>query len=377
MLAAAIALAVGLQGQDLLKPPEEKFTGYWVYVGNPDRTDTRIGYFNGTQKLDPPKLSPKEFGDPPARAEFVWLMAGYGRVKNTDGDSFQKRFNVFSQTSKTHLDLAPGVTRLLLRLWDINMRRYNFEHNREYRAGAIDVYLAYFGEAGGEQLFGEDKEASGISKVNTIYIYDVPSFTDPVEMVRETAHEYGHATLWPFGGYTGAVEQWANGYLGERLYIRILRNELAAGRLETIDTYGATVAQLDKYLNEKVKPYVEYAAWEGPRANLLAGNDTSAMNAFFGLAMWMEDVLPPSMWSRAMKLSVGQTPGKSFHEAVPTLIDGSDRTVFNVPEWARKKNLWLPVGAKGRIQGGEIVRREGGWALVKPGIGAMSTVGGG
>ena len=42
------------------------------------------------------------------------------------------------------------------------------------------------------------------------------------EACRELAHEYGHAVLPAIGGFK-SPEDWANGYLGERLFLRWLR----------------------------------------------------------------------------------------------------------------------------------------------------------
>src|SRR5205807_841719 len=126
---------------------------------------------------------------------------------------------------------AELVARMVLRLYNQLQRHYHPGPPKGF-LGIVDVYLCWGGTPGGEQRFDIEKVGKPPRQidVNTIYIYDLASFKDPVEMAREVAHEYGHAVLPPVGGF-GEPEDWGNGDAGERVFMRWLSEEMPAGRM--------------------------------------------------------------------------------------------------------------------------------------------------
>ncbi len=362
MLTAIACLTIALQ---------DETTGRLFYIGDPELPTTRLAQYIRDTKLPEPKKSPKKFGDPPVPFEFDWIVSGLGRPSGVNNPAFALKFRVYSQQRKAENDLAPLVARQLLRMWEMNYLKLGLEHATLYGNGSIDVYLCWGGQAGGEQRFDEDIEKGQLKKVNTIYIYDLPSFKDPVEMCREVAHEYGHACLPSVGGFK-EPEDWANGYLGEKMYLRYLRDELKAKRLQPVDAMGATYEQLDAWVKKQVDPLVKGVAVNGPELALMDGTGTGAMDAYIGLTLLMQTILPPRVFNACLKDS-GSAAAKDFPPAIlRTLENWPSGIVLDIPATFRT-GLWIPVG-KTRVAGATVVKRKGDWAFVQPGVAGVVTL---
>ena len=363
MISAALALAL------TLAPPQRE--AYIVTIGDPTLPTTRLGYSFSDTKLPEPKLSPKLFGDPPQPYQFEWLVGGSGKV---DG-GFKRRFNVYAQERKETGDKAVLVVRQLLRMWDMSVQRLNYDHNGMYDNHVVTVYLCWGGTAGGEQVFDVEDRLVGTGKVsvkvNTIYIYDLNSFKDPVEMAREVAHEYGHAILDPVGGFK-EPENWGNGFLGEKLYMRWLRDGLKAKTLEPVDAMGATAEQLDAWVKKNVDPLEAKIAKNGPELGLLEGQGQGAMNEYIGLTLYMQTILPPKVFNSTLR-DTASTQAKDYAGAIVRSVENSASGVVLAIPPAFKKGLWVPVG-KCRVAGASVQQRKGEWQFIVPGTGAVTLV---
>jgi hypothetical protein len=363
-----LSLALGLT----IMREAQADTGFFItYIGDPTVATTRLRILQAMKRLDPPKNSPKLFGEEKVPYQFDWVSTGDIRLEGTSLDSFKRRVQVYSQQKRVHDELAPNVSRTVLRLWDMTYQRYRLDHSTEFNNGIVDVYLCFGGQAGGEQMFDSEVVNGRTVKVNTIYIYDLASFTDPVEMLREVCHEYGHAVLWAVGGYT-EPEYWANGYLGEKLYMRYLRDELKAARFGTLDSIGSKFEALDAWVKKNADPLEDIWAKGGPKPELLKGNDGSAMNAYIGLSLYAERVLPPSSFQRAMKQAVGNGTAPELLAGIVSQIEGRAATTLNIPEEWRKQPFWIPVGAKGRVAGATVLKSQDGWVQVRAGAGSIT-----
>ena len=307
-------------------------------------TDTRIEVVIPTEKSPTPKTSPKN------RWLFDWVVQGLGRLPG-GGYSYVPRFRVFSQVSPEE-GKAPAVARMAMRLWDFNFQRLRLDHALLYNDQVIDYYLCRDGKPGGEQLFAEDADGGYARKVDTIYIYDMAGFTDPVEMAREVAHEYGHATLPPVGGYR-EPEYWADGYLGEKLFLRWFRDAMAAGGLTPEDAMGAGLPALDSWVKANVDPLVAHAALTGPNQELLASKRAGAMDAFMGLVLYVDCLVPAKVAARSLKL-IGSTKAVDYPAAAVAAV-----------EEAQPFTMKLPAGVAGKISN-SFSRRP---AVRKPGPG--------
>lgn len=350
MVLTSLALALALQVP--IPAPIQM-----VNLPEPDGKPVRLMMQVRTAPLDVPKRSPAHAWD------FDWVTSGYGNQRTDGTGQYDLKFSVFSQDRKPGADSAFLATRMLLRLWEYNFSAFGIDNNPNFHQGIVDVYLCFGGKPGGEQMFDLDPQVIPPIKVNTIYIYDLDSFKGAVEMAREVAHEFGHASLPPVGGFK-KPEDWANGYLGERLFLRYLRDQIAAGRLTPDDTMGATGAQLDAWVKANVDPLVSQAAKEGPNATLLGSTGPEAMNSYMGLALYAAAILPPKTFARSMMMN-GTMKAADYPSAIAVAAEEGDRYPIQVPPSLQGQEIWIPLG-KGRIEGANVVERRQEWAKIKP-----------
>lgn len=280
---------------------------------------------------------------------------------------FTPRFRVFREDfeGKPEEDFSVGVARFMLRLLEINRTRLRLDHSVGGSLRTVDVYLCNEGDPGALQRFTVDKDdklpGGSAAKVNTIHVYDADGLTNRLEWARELAHEYGHATLPPVK-VPGGPEEWANGDLGERLYLSRLAELLAQGKATTSDTMGASVEQLKGYVAKYVTPLVTAAATEGPRLKLLSGQGKATFDAYLGLALYCERLLPQSVFARSLVLPDDQSPA-AYARAVVEAAGETAEWKPSAPPALAGQPLWIPIG-KGKLRGGTVLAREGDWAKV-------------
>lgn len=295
--------------------------------------------------------------------KFDRLTEGWGLV----GASEALRFRVFSQGESS---FASDATRLLLRLWEFNRYVLGLDHSRQFHRQAIDVYLCQEGPAGGEQLFTEDPETlnsnQAPSAVNTVYLYQVHPKLSRLELCRELAHEYGHATLLPVR-VSGGREEWANGDAGERVYLTWLRRQILDGSLAPEDAGGATLAQLDSYWESTVRPLADRVASQGPDEASLARQDDQAFEAYLALVCWAVENLHDRAFARSLALTTDPSP-QGYRRALEEAASEIEVTEIMVPSRLAGKEIWYPVG-KGRLFGAKPSAVRGSWMRFKPGKG--------
>jgi hypothetical protein len=364
MLSLLFGLTFQVQKPPLITLPNgNRPAGNMILMRTPGLDKPRVELNASNVPLFPAKLSPKTFSGQPW--EFAWHCDGFARVGLGD-PSLAIRFRVFSQSHDedalikgTATDIL--ATRELLRLWEVDANRLGIDHALDVHRRMVDVYLCDKGQPGGEQLFDKDQEAGQEVKVNTIYIYDLPSLQDPLEEAREVAHEYGHAVLPAVGGFN-SPEYWANGYLGEKLFLRWLRDAMAAGQIDTADAMGATVSDLTRFVDSAVTPLEKEGSRREPSSPLFLGHSASAMGAFEGIVLWCDTVLPPKMFGRAMLLLNGNKPLDFVNSAALAAEEAT--YVPRFPAHATGP-VWIPIGDS-KVVGGEVLRKDSGWALVRP-----------
>lgn len=317
--------------------------------------------------LDNVKVSPvHEWG-------FSFGAAGYGPdPRNPEQASI--RFRLFAQQVDEEPELGNSILRMLLRLWDYNVRRLRLDHRDGFFLRSVDVYLAEEGTAGAERIETFDPESTDQfgrpSRVNVIYIYDRPTFQDPLQRVREIAHEYGHATLPPIG-VLDDPEDWGEGHLGEHLYMKWLAEDLRAGNLEPADVMGVTAESLTRYVEENTLPLLRSAIANGPNRELMSGKNEAALNRYVGLVLMMEETIPRDLLTRAMMLR-GDQSVESLIRAAVEATEGYDAWLVQRPRSVQADTFWIPLGG-GVIEGAQILERREGWARVQL-TGDMATV---
>ena len=296
--------------------------------------------------------------------EYKYITPALARTPDSP-ENYTLRFRVYSQSYKDRGDIAPMVARQLLRQWEMNVERFKVDHSRNSFNQLVDVFLSEGGKSGGEQVFMLDKNnldsQGNPRKINAIFIFDLKSFTSPLEQAREIAHEYGHATLPAVGGYS-RPESWANGEVGERLYLKWFYEESLAGRLKGQDMMYASKPELAQYISQNINPMVSKFATNGPLKMPLKNRDEPGFKAYVGMVIYGESVLPLDRFRRWMVL--GQNKAEDWPKLLTEVMDEQKKTVLKIPSYLRGKPIWLPVG-KGTIAGIKAISKSPGWVQIK------------
>lgn len=367
MLALLAVATLGAQGIE----------GSMTLVGESDPDKARLQYFVPEARVEPPKKSPQLFtvGEEKMAFEFPYQIGAYGRIDPAKDPTFRLRFRIFSQDRKTHESLGPLAARTLLQAWDLNIRKLKNDHPRAFNEGIVDVYLCWGGNPGGEHRFDfeEDRVNNRRISVNTIYVYDLPSFKEPVEMARELLHEYGHATLSAVGGFK-TPEEWGNGQLGEKLFLRWMRDAFTEKKIADVDVMRADLPQLANWVKKNVDPLVQAVAERGPQRGLLEGTGQGAMDACNGLMLYMDELLPPNVFAQSLKNLGGDIRATEYLRAIKDALAVRPATALNIPNKWKNLAIWVPLAENWRLQNGTIVRREGDWALIRGGLAGVTSI---
>lgn len=363
-----LAATIMIGGQDI--------AAKYIRLPEPGGKTKRLTLYVNEIPLDPPKFSPKLFGDPSDKWQFDWVCSAFGpdpdapKDPKTGEQQANIRFRVFSQIKKRDNDYTVFVAQQAIRMWDILTSRYRIGHSQAVNLGIIDYYLCFGGEAGGEYTRGEDidPKTNRPLTVSTIYIYDVRSFSKPVEMAREVAHEYGHAVLPPVGGYT-SPEYWANGYLGEKLLMRQLRDRLAMNLITSSDVMNCTLPDLDKWVKLNVDTMVIKAASSPPSIPQLEDKGKPGMDAYVSLVLYADAILPPSVLTRSMYL-MGSQNAKDYPDSLLRAVQEPDKLTLSIPAYLKDKPIWIPLG-KSKIAQAQVLKRQGDWAQILPQSGGV------
>ncbi|MER3495460.1 MAG: hypothetical protein C4320_00675 [Armatimonadota bacterium] len=352
---SALLLAVALQGVRILMDP----------LPGSDGTPERLQTYYRESPLPQPKLSPKKF--PPLNEAFTfdWVAAGF--VKLREDTSWRLRFRVYPQTQpKGPQDITFSTTRTLLRLWEI-ADSWGLDHQLTLPDRVVDVYLCWGGVKGGEQLFDHDPQVPRGENdlVNTIYIYDLPSFEGEVERLREVAHEYGHAILPALGGYSDP-ESWGNGILGERIFLRRLLSLLKEKRVPARDMMDVSIPALEAWVVKNVDAPARIIATEGPDSSALRRKDGIGMGRTAAFGAYLETILPPRTFGRTLRLMDLDKP-ESLIKAAALAANEPDQLTMTVPAFLRKAPIWIPIGS-GRLTNATILAKKSGWAKIRVGV---------
>lgn len=322
----------------------------------------RLNLYWRAEPMTATKLSPKRFGPTQEPYTFDWFVAGFVKP-DPQAEQAALRFRVYNQLKPKPGDETFGATRFLLRLWE-SLDSWGSDHSYDYAGGVVDLYLCWGGTPGGEALFDHDPQVPRTSndKVATMYIFDLPSFVTPVERAREIAHEYGHLVLPPIGGYSDP-EDWANGVLGERLFLTQLAGDLKSGAVPVTDAFGLTSGDLNIWLTKNVVPHRDRSAVEGPFAARFARRDKVGMDAFIGEVSLLQAMLTPKQFGRTLRLMESQRAAALIKSAPLAMEEGGAKLA--IPASLKGKALWIPVG-RTKVVGGKVLARRSGWAKVQP-----------
>ncbi|MFN3651186.1 MAG: hypothetical protein ACK47B_16545 [Armatimonadota bacterium] len=292
------------------------------------RTGVQAGISEeGSLVYSDPRLLPK----PPKRGWLTYVSRELGRdydygpardpklnvhyphrlqVECVSGERRERRFVVHFLTPEDE-PLARKVGAVMARLYWISV---------DYLAYAppapryTSIWLHRGGEPSGEEYRGN------------IYLHAIRTERAPAEWLRELAHEYAHLVLPRVGPYS-EPEEWGEGYLGERLYLKWLLADNGQSGIwgEPIDAAG--------YVTHQIAPLRERFLERGPDAAdpggtpLLARGDAVGMYSFIGQVLALEAIYGPSalraVWRRFDTPRPLNLPGyvaRAFRELDPVRL---------------------------------------------------------
>lgn len=331
----ALCALLFLQGADGRQTMPARFEGY------------SLALVSNTEPVHPPRLDPKY------RWEFPFVVRAYLSTGGEEG----LRFVVHAQTARTY-PIAIRVARQLLRMLEFAHAHLGYDNPLAY-GQRVDVFLSDGGKPGGEQGVFEGPDESGrLRSFNCIYIYDLDSFREPVEMAREVAHEFGHVVIPPVGGFE-KPERWANGALGERIFL----SYLASTQIADEDRMGASVAAIRSWVAKNVQSLADEVFLHGPSQELVEGRSV-AMEPYLSLMLMFYEALPEA-FGRATKLAGGTSP-KDAHIGILKAVE--ERSLWNiaVPERLRNRAIYIPAPGQWDVEGGKALARKGAWLKVQP-----------
>jgi len=178
------------------------------------------------------------------------------------------------------LPTAKRVAKLLL--WFHGMTRERLKTDHARNLPTVHVWLTRSAGA------GLSPDVGGEQFKNHIYIYDIFAERRAVEWVREVAHEYGHYALPGVIGFT-APEEWSNGVLGERLYLKWLSDDVLTGRIDSDFLPFINEVELNEFQTRQIVPLINRWATQADWKRLVR-TDAAGMDEYTGLILYWDAV---------------------------------------------------------------------------------------
>ncbi len=237
------------------------------------------------------------------------------------------------------LPLARKTVNLLLLLWSEVHTRLGLDHNLNNRV--VQVWLTRDGPAGGEESDGQ------------VFLTGILHPRIPAEWIREIAHEYGHLMLASPSGYS-KPESWANGVLGERLFIHWLEQDVENKKINAASLPFGGLNDLKYYSTRQVNPLIAQAEAAGISERILAGHNLAAFNAFTELIL----VIDQQFGSHVLKsmqydmptLNGSPLTAFDYERSLFTVLSTRNEFEINLPFDLSRMALLLPKG-KWRVNG--------------------------
>jgi hypothetical protein len=217
-------------------------------------------------------------------------------------------------------NLALRTARLCARLLLLHRERIGHEPVFPRAAETADVWLA--------PQKAPDAMVGAETRGNQVYVYDTHAKRAAIEWVRTVAHEWGHLTLPAARGFT-QPENDAAGYLGERLFLKWMREER---RTDSPDD-GTDLAGLDLYYGRQVLPLIERFRAGGPQSKLLDGTDAGSMDYYIGAALAFDEAFGSQMLGQAVYGIYGVKP-RDLLAAMREALSQADAITVRLPAWA-------------------------------------------
>jgi hypothetical protein len=242
------------------------------------------------------------------------------------GRTWEPRLLVYAQR-REHVPLLQASCRFLLRCFEFALTYLQRDHPLVHDR-VLHLYLCTDGKPGAEQ------------QRNSLYLYAIDPNLPPQEWARELAHEYGHAIVPPINSFK-EPEAWANGDLGERLFLSWMLEAVQQKRLTADDGMGASAADLQRYIARSVEPLIRRMEKEGLNPTRWKSRRRDGFEEYLALALYAGQVYGRERLARAMLIAGGVEPDDFLNGLRECLLE---QTVFEAqlqhsPAW-----LFLPKG---------------------------------
>lgn len=258
---------------------------------------------------------------------------------------YRRRFLVCS-ANQDALPFVKQVAKFLLMLYGERHERIRDDHPVD--RPTVNVWLTERVEPGlSPDTGGEEFE-------NQIYLYDIHHPRAPIEWAREIAHEYGHYALPGISGFK-SPEEWANGVLGERLFLKWIRDDVKIGRTKADELVFVTPDILDDYYSRVIWPLIRRVMRDGPDPQMITRTNSEGMDYYTGIALYVDALFGSKALVNAMldtrsASSLTLPRASDFLTAVLRSLAEEDEITLNLPalgevEKENSVSFYLPGGA--------------------------------
>ena len=255
-------------------------------------------------------LLPAAFAAPvPLReARYQWRFSRaiyvYAPVRKTGGHNDPPpglRLVTILHHEPADLKTAQQTARLIARLLRLHYEHFGREATFPRDADAADVWLA-------PETLPNAQEAGGETRDNQVYFFATEAPRSPIEWTRTVVHEWGHLTMNAARGFL-APENDAGGFLGERLYLKWLRED--KNPLVQRDD-GVVREGLNLYYERQISPLMERFRQSGPVARILNGMGQASMDLYIGGVLVSDSIDGSLLTGRALRNIEGIRPRDFF-----------------------------------------------------------------
>lgn len=264
--------------------------------------------------------------DPLHRWSFPYRQTGLYMPEG--GRTWEPRLQVYAQR-REQVPLSQAACRFLLRCFELALTALQRDHPLAHDR-VLHLYLCTDGKPGAEQ------------QRNSLYLYAIDTALPPQEWARELAHEYGHAVVPPINSFK-EPEAWANGDLGERLFLSWGLEAMQQKRLTADDVMGATAADLQRYVARAVEPLIRRMENEGLNLARWKSRRRDGFEEYLALALYAGQVYGRERLARAMLIAGGVEPDDFLSGLRESLLEQAvlEVQLRRSPSW-----LLLPGGTQ-------------------------------
>jgi len=245
-------------------------------------------------------------------------------------------------------DAAPfvrQVARLLLLLY--GERRSHLRDDHPENLATVNVWLTEGVEA------GLSPDTGGEQFQNQIYLYNLHRERTPIEWAREIAHEYGHYAIPGIAGFL-QPEEWANGVLGERLFLKWIREDVKSGQLRGDSLPFIDEPLLDEFFARTIWPLVRRIMAQGTDGQKITNRVATGMDYYTGIVMYVDTLygtptLVDAILDTKSASSLTFPRSSDFLTGLLTALKSSSEISLKLPALgdAEKENtvhFYLPAG---------------------------------